>query len=139
MTYIYRGIEYTHPRQTLTPTSSEVIGMYRGAPCRRQHFQVDIRQSVHKLMYRGVAYTTGAAASTPSPVEAQSSQAPINTQAPAAAQPAFISHRVQRFSALDQVHTASIRKNLEERLATAKAQGDQSLVQLLEVEARELS
>ena len=138
MKCIYRGIEYTTTRPVLTATSSEIIGMYRGAPCRRQHVEVDRRRPIHQLMYRGVPYTTGGAPSASRPVAAESSTT-VGTPAPAAAATAFFQRSVRSFSELDQIHTASIRKNLEERIATAKAQGNQRLVQLLEVEARELS
>ena len=133
----YRGIEYDITVPTLEVMSSEVIGKYRGASCKRQRFALDLHLPIHHLKYRGVDYTTGISTATPSPVLAESGavERPIATATPASA---LWRRTQQRMSELDQVHNAFLHKSLKERLAIAKAQGNQALVQLLEVEARDL-
>ena len=138
MKCIYRGSEYNITHPALTVTSSEVLGVYRGVAYRHQRVSADIHQPIYDLMYRGVAYRTGEFAGVPSSVSGQP-EVTVSPQSPSKTVPAGFSLGLQRLSELEKVRAASLRKNLEERLEVAKAQGNQSLIQVLEGEARELS
>ena len=137
----YRGSEYTPTHPTLKIKSTEVIGQYRGKACQRRHVSMEMRRPVHSLTYRGVAYTTGVstAAASPSAVRPGPTVQPIVDPSIAPTAAPVYSSRAHTLSELDKVHNAFLHKNLKERLAVAKAQGNQDLVKLLEVEARELS
>ncbi len=126
----YRGVEYNYQPVSIEVTEPELIGQYRGRSCYRTHLaSMPVPQPSHLLKYRGVAYRSGVvadqAAAMPEPV----SVTPVTVPASPAA--AF---RYRGISAVDQVHNTFIRRTLEHRLAVARRQGDQNLVQLLEME-----
>jgi len=129
-TLCYRGIHYDRPDTTLEMTESDILARYRGNAYHvRKPVLMTIPQPTMLCKYRGVAYQTladGSIAQVP-PIQ-------DTTQAPA------LSPVAVRVAAaeLHRVHVQNLCSRLNERLAAAKAQGDQKLIALLEQEGQEL-
>lgn len=125
----YRGVPYDNATSPLEVTEGEIGGLYRGGAW-RFHYPRHIRVPfpVHDVKYRGVAYRTGHSA-IPTVVAHSATAVPHRTW------PTL--HKQERQKELDEAtktHLANIRKNLERRLAVAKAKGDEELVRLLKQE-----
>lgn len=132
----YRGVSYEYTPTTLEVTEGEILGKYRGQPWRQQSFQDAPAQPIRQLKYRGVSYYTNRYGGVNTAVRPEARPA---TSVPAAAsvdrQPAFEGNafRVKRQDWV-KVHHDNLRRNLERRLESARARGDQSLVSQLERE-----
>lgn len=152
MTLRYRGVDYTPSAPSIETTETEVLGLYRGTPWRRCQVinPVPAPSCVEHLKYRGVAYTTGAAAQ-PATTAASAAQQTETLEllyegAPARRPNPFASSRRQTFriasqpldEASQRMHTAAMRQSLERRLGVARSKGDTALVQLLEREAEQI-
>ncbi len=138
MKLCYRGIEYDYTPPSLEMKDSEILGCYRGRPLHFSYVShMPIPQPVANLTYRGVAYTTTAAgyvqptAPTAEPRHSvfQTIQSVDNSGMQARR------HLLQEASI---AHRTNIQRSLEHRLAVAKAQGNDTLVQQLEAEKNQL-
>jgi hypothetical protein len=133
MNLSYRGVKYRFTPFTPVATTSEVIGRYRGQPCRRSHFDLSISQPRLTLKYRGVSYVTGS--------QGQVASRPLESVAHDIKMAPVVGltdlSRIQ--SELEKVHNLSIQKNVERRLDVARNQGNQTLIHLLENEQKQLA
>jgi hypothetical protein len=122
----YRGIKYENASPILEMAEGDIGGTYRGQTW-RSHYVRHIPEPapVQDLNYRGVAYRTGKPAiAVPSAASAARCTLPGL-------------HKREREKALNEVtrnHLANIRSSLERRMQVAKANGDETLVRLLEEE-----
>ncbi|BAZ38191.1 hypothetical protein NIES4101_41270 [Calothrix sp. NIES-4101] len=122
MKLTYRGTDYEY-----NPLDGDTVlgkdgGKYRGAIWRFHYVKHEnIPQFAADLKYRGVAYHVGETLQTDKAVEVASTQATPDTTI-----------------RLHRTHLTNLRRNLEHRLAIAKANGDESLVSLLQEEANQL-
>jgi hypothetical protein len=125
-TLCYRGIRYDRPELNLEMTESDILARYRGNAYHvRKPVEMNIPQPTMLCKYRGVAYRTlsdGSIAHVPS--------AQKQALTPVALSVAK--------NELHRIHANNLRSRLNERLAAAKAHGDQKLVELLEQESQEL-
>lgn len=147
MKYSYRGVEYSPVSPSLEVTETEIIGHYRGTPCRRRYFATtELHQNTYSMKYRGVEYGS----SIKTDVLNERIQA-IAPKIPDVV-PRSISVGSARghsrptghlgicdVSELEKVHNTFIRQTLEHRLAVAKRKGDQNLIQILEQEQHQLN
>jgi hypothetical protein len=130
MNLSYRGVKYRFTPFTPVATTSEVIGRYRGQPCRRSHFDLSLSQPRLTLKYRGVSYVTGSQGQMASePVAHDLKMAPVVGMTDL--------RRMQ--SELEKVHNLSIQRNVERRLDVARSQGNQTLIHILENEQKQLA
>ena len=155
MKLTYRGVNYDYNPPMLEVTTGDVAMKYRGQTAHYTYAQhVPIPQPVERLTYRGVAYqttrqgqvlqVTGAQPSGLAKEQSmgqrtgQSGQAGVTTLSllrdrlmgvsPAA------QARKQLLQEASQLHHDSIMRSLQHRLAVAKEQGNDRLVQQLESE-----
>lgn len=148
MKYSYRGVEYTPVSPSVEVTETEIIGHYRGTPCRRrQYATTDLHQPTHVMTYRGVEYGQGVNHST----TRQESPLPQTPRIPDVVPQSISVGTALNYSRpsgrlglrdvsdLEKVHNTFIRQTLEHRLAVAKRKGDQGLVQMLEQEQHQLN
>lgn len=134
----YRGVQYDYEPALLEVRESQSSGFYRG---RRLHFpyasHLHAPQPVSNLTYRGIRYdTTAAGIQTSSPLTMEP-QSPVSMPG----QPVGLVGRQTRLKLLRQaaeVHRTNIERSLNHRIATARAAGDQNLVQILEDEFHQL-
>ena len=139
MKLIYRGNIYEYDRDQANPGNA-------GRPVRPAHasqapytlvyrgltLQVDpqampqesARPMTYDLLYRGTAYH----------VSRDGSSVNMTTQ-PAAT---MRSRRASSPQALDKIHQANLLNNLQRRLQAAQERGDQTLIELLEAERRQI-
>ena len=147
MKYSYRGVKYNHVSPSLEVTETEIIGHYRGTPCRRRHFATtDLNQPTHSMKYRGVEY--GSKVNTEvlnERIQAISPKVPDVVPKSLSAR-SYIKYTMpsnrlgaQDASELEKVHNTFIRQTLERRLGVAKRNGNQSLIQMLEQEQHQLN
>jgi hypothetical protein len=132
MKLTYRGVEYTRTPYNLEVTEGEVAGKYRGRDWRYHcpRHMVDLQPKAN-LQYRGIPYKTCRVVDESIPeVEVHRKQL----------------HRTfgqtQPRSVVDEaakIHLDNMRRNLERRLQVAKASGNNSLVQMLEKESKDLA
>jgi uncharacterized protein (DUF1684 family) len=128
MKLTYRGVDYeSHPLAVET-IPGEISGKYRGQQWRRHYPRhIPTPQPVAELKYRGVAYCVG------DPLDIEAMQLRRQPQAIATA------NTTQKTGQeLANTHLAHIRSNLEYRLQVARQKGDQTLIRLLEDEARQI-
>ena len=154
MKLTYRGADYDYNPPTLEVTTSDVAMKYRGQTAHYSYVQhVPLPQPVERLTYRGVAYQTtrqgqvlqvtgtqpaGVPESSTGQRIGQSGRAGVTTLSllrdrlmgvsPAA------QARKQLLQEASQLHHDSIMRSLRHRLAVAKEQGNDQLVQQLESE-----
>lgn len=57
MKMFYRGAQYEAHLPQVESDAVETIGMYRGAPMLRKHFNVNQPNRHEQMIYRGVKYT----------------------------------------------------------------------------------
>ncbi|TFI54314.1 DUF4278 domain-containing protein [Mastigocladus laminosus UU774] len=128
MKLTYRGVDYeSHPLAVET-IPGEISGKYRGQQWRRHYPRhIPTPQPVAELKYRGVAYCVG------DPLDIEAMKLRRQPQAIATA------NTTQKTGQeLANTHLAHIRSNLEYRLQVARQKGDQTLIRLLEDEARQI-
>ncbi|MBL1176133.1 arginine synthesis PII-interacting regulator PirA [Pantanalinema sp. GBBB05] len=150
----YRGATYDYNPPSLEVTESEVLSQhryasrnchtlrentipnpdlpltYRGVTYTRGELATAERSLGHSnvtLTYRGASYRTHAA-------NAMSSVTVAKTE-----KPVVIPDRVPVLKEVGKIHQANLRRNLERRLQVAKAEGNFSLIPLLEAEFRQLA
>lgn len=138
MRLTYRGVEYDHNPPSLEVSESEILGHYRGRPQRFSYVRhVPFPQPVADLKYRGVAYRTssnGHAEPVATPAKADRVVAPALRASSSMAEA-----RRQLLHEAANAHRESIQRALEHRLAVARAQGNESLIQQLEAERHQLA
>lgn len=143
MKYSYRGVEYDHVSPSLELTETEIIGDYRGTPCRRRHFvTTHLSQPNHSMKYRGVEYGDQQRTEVPQENTPQIPDVvPISISVGSSTGYSTSSNRlgIRDVSELEKVHNTFIRQTLEHRLAIAKRKGDQGLVQMLEQEQHQFN
>lgn len=125
MRFIYRGIKYDQQPDSVKMLAGEISGKYRGQAWSR-NVAVEERtpQPMYHLKYRGVSYTIGE-------IETARTQ-PIEAAVPSGAVLSSLMPQVSR------LHRANLKHNIEHRLEVAKAQGNATLVSLLEREFDEV-
>lgn len=139
MKLCYRGVEYESTLPSLEVKESEVTGCYRG---RTVHFSyvshVPVPQPVANLTYRGVHYATTAQGSIQSAAPAAELRQPVFQGVKATDNPVMKARRHLLMEAAE-AHRTNIERSLNHRMAIAKAQGNDSLVQQLEEELHQLA
>jgi hypothetical protein len=131
----YRGVKYERPVPTLEVTDREIAGTYRGAPWRHQVVRaISAPQPNYTLRYRGVTYNSNDLLQPAAP-SAESSLKP-NPANSGFSIPLTTRTAIKE---LGRIHRLNLRQNLERRLRQAKAQGNQELIRLLELEFKQLA
>jgi hypothetical protein len=135
----YRGVEYDYNPPSLEVQESEIYGRYRGRPTRFSYVShVPIPQPVANLSYRGVRYSTTAQGQVVPQEQTAEQRQPLFQ----VLQTSDNSMRRARRALLREaasVHRNNIQRSLQHRLAVAKAQGNQLLIQQLEAEMQEIA
>ena len=129
----YRGVTYESKPTILETMEGEVGGKYRGQDW-RYNYPRHIPQLQPKvyMQYRGVAYSTLSLPIT----EGNSKQEKAQTNACKASIRKPLEFIIEDAT---KIHLNNIRRNLEHRLQIAKANGDESLVNLLKNESKQLA
>ena len=131
MNLSYRGIPYVTDVPNVTMTDSKLRVQYRGAVYTyRRPLAIPVLQPVFNLCYRGVEYHTDG-----SPVDSQV----VIPQPTLQQMPAAFQVRQQQLQGIEQVHLASIRRSVEQRLMAARAKGNEKLVLMLEAELQQFA
>ncbi len=121
----YRGVKYENASSILEVTEGDIGGTYRGQTWRSHYVRhIPEPQAVHDVKYRGVAYRTR-----------QTAVAVPTSAASRCTLPAV--HKREREKELHEVsknHLSNIRRSLERRMQVAIANGDETLVRLLQEE-----
>lgn len=125
----YRGTKYeTEAISHLEVRETELTsGKYRG---NQWHYKVpqhipQLQPKIY-LQYRGVAYST--CPQVKAPATTKCACVPLSCKCPKLV-----------VQTTEQVHLENLRRNLERRLAVAKANGNNDLVQMLEKEFQQLA
>lgn len=127
----YRGVHYEQNPLSLEVTEGEILGKYRGATWRCHTLEeMPVPQPDLTLKYRGVTYHTNQA------VEA--CQTATQSDKVRAIKPVAVATTLAARKTLQDTHRENMRRNLERRLQSARNQGDQRLINMLEAESREL-
>lgn len=139
MRLTYRGVEYDHNPPSLEVSESEILGHYRGRPQRFSYVRhIPFPQPAADLRYRGAAYRTTSSGQIESvPTAARADRPAVSASNRAASSMAEARRQLLREAA--NAHRESIQRALEHRLAVAKAQGNESLIQQLEAERHQLA
>ncbi|MEY3298107.1 MAG: hypothetical protein RLZZ597_1367 [Cyanobacteriota bacterium] len=145
MKLCYRGVEYDYNAPSLEMKESEVTGCYRG---RTLHFSypshVPVPQPVARYTYRGVGYAT-TAQGQPQPlsvgVEGEVRQEVRQSvfQGIKGANSPIMQARRHLLMESTLAHRTNMQRSLDHRLAVAKAQGNDHLVQQLQEELHQLA
>jgi hypothetical protein len=141
MKLTYRGLQYDYNPPQLDVTESTLTGCYRGQPSHYHYLNyVPIPQPAEQLTYRGVPYQTNRQGQTVQVVPQQASQmvAATTRQSPLRGRlrgnsPKAAARR-QLLQESSQLHQENIARAWEHRLSVAKAQGNDRLIQQLEME-----
>jgi hypothetical protein len=138
MKLCYRGVEYNYNPPSLEVKESEILGRYRGRPF---HFayvsHVPVPQPVAQLTYRGVPYTTTAEGHVQSVVPVEEPRRSV-FQTIQSVENSGMRARRHLLQEATVAHRTNIQRSLEHRLAVARAQGNDALVQQLEAEKHQL-
>ncbi len=155
MKLTYRGVSYDYNPPILEVTTSDVALKYRGQTANYTYVQhVPIAQPVERLTYRGVAYQTTRQGQVlpvtgvqPSGVPqqpsmgqkiGQSGRSGVTTLSLLRDRIAGVSPaaqaRKQLLQEASQLHHDNIMRSLQHRIAVAKEQGNDRLIQQLESE-----
>lgn len=128
----YRGNSYSYNPVFAEMTDSGETGTYRGQTYPIKYPRhIPVAQPSRNLTYRGVAYRTNTAVAAPSTSRAAAVAAPVVAfQAPV---------RRTATKSYDAVHRMHIQRRLHQRMEAARAQGNQQLLNLLEIEMRQVS
>jgi hypothetical protein len=128
MKLTYRGVSYNYNPPQTNVVKGEVLGTYRGSVWHAHPLIAPMPlPAAHNLKYRGVAYNTCSDLVT----------TPVG--APAQTMVAIASRGKSFLSAVTTAHHDAILRNVERRLQSAKAKGDDRLVHLLEDELRQVA
>ncbi|NJL48634.1 MAG: DUF4278 domain-containing protein [Leptolyngbyaceae cyanobacterium SM2_5_2] len=138
MKLCYRGIEYDYTPPSLEVKDSEILGCYRGRPLHFSYIShVTVPQPVANLTYRGVPYTTTVEGHVRSATPVAALRQSV-FQAIQAADNSGMQARRHLLQESAVAHRINIQRSLEHRLAVARAQGNEALVQQLEAEQHQL-
>ncbi|MGI0489590.1 DUF4278 domain-containing protein [Pantanalinema rosaneae CENA516] len=150
----YRGATYDYTPPSLEVTEAEVLNQHQYASRNCHTLQENTIPNPNvPLSYRGVTYTRGQIAAAErslghSNVTLTYRGATYRSHAANAAMPVAVARteqavvipdRVPVLREVGKIHQANLRRNLERRLQVARAQGNFSLVSLLEAESRQLA
>ena len=139
MKLCYRGIDYEYAPPAVRIAEGEIGGEYRGSHWRFHVLEEKpVPQPVLRLVYRGVAYSTGRIGVVAEKVPAIATPA---TQPKLDMEKLLSNSRKLRQSidAVAQTHLNNMRSNLKHRLQVARDKGDQELVRLLEIEEEQMA
>lgn len=141
MKLCYRGVEYDYSAPSLEMKDSQVTGCYRGRTFQFSYpSHVSVPQPIARYTYRGVGYTT-TAQGHPQPVSSSTDvgvRQPVFQGIKGADSPMMQARRHLLMEATT-AHRANMQRSLDHRLAVAKAQGNERLVQQLEEELHQLA
>ncbi|MFH7245628.1 MAG: DUF4278 domain-containing protein [Spirulina sp.] len=140
MKLCYRGVEYDHTPLSLEMKDSEITGCYRGRTLTFAYpSHVPVPQPIARYTYRGVGYeTTAQGHPKPLSVSAETEvRQPVFQGIKGADSPVMQARRHLLMEA-SAAHRTNIQRSLDHRLAVAKAQGNERLVQQLEEELHQL-
>jgi hypothetical protein len=148
MKLMYRGASYEYNQPSLESGEADVLKRHQNLYQRCQTLQ----EAVYPLIYRGVRYTTDQVAdAVASPtlgaplvvsyrgvkyVRMPNGRVTLKTVEPANATSRVVNVDLREVA---RIHHENLRRNLERRLMSARERGDQSLVNLLEAESRQLA
>jgi hypothetical protein len=149
MRLIYRGVNYDYNPLSLESRESDVLRRSQGAYERCK----TLREANYPLTYRGVQYTTSQVAEALAEVPVLRSSQLMTYRGqqyikhPSGAVESVVADKpvtvpnttAGLFREIGRVHQENLRRNLEHRLEIAKQRGDQSLVNLLEAESKQLA
>ena len=139
MKLCYRGVEYDYNPPSLEVKESEIYGCYRGRPTRFAYLRhVPIPQPVANLRYRGVNYTTNTQGQVVSPEKITEQRQPL-FQNIRLTDNSMMQARRALLREASNVHRNNIQRSLQHRIAVARAQGNQLLIQQLEDELHQLA
>jgi Domain of unknown function (DUF4278) len=132
----YRGNSYSYNPVFAEMTESGETGTYRGQTYPIKYPRhIPVAQPSHELTYRGVSYRTNSRG-----VAAPSTSRPAVSPAPAVAYQGSVTPiRRTATKSYDAVHRMHIQRRLHQRMEAARARGDQQLLNLLEIEMRQVS
>ncbi len=141
MKLCYRGVEYDYNPPSLEMKDSEITGCYRGRTLTFAYpSHVPVPQPVARYTYRGVGYET-TAEGHPQPLGVSTEtdvRQPVFQGIKAADSPMMQARRHLLMEA-STAHRTNIQRSLDHRLAVARAQGTERLVQQLEEELHPLA
>ncbi len=132
----YRGVNYEPESTNLEMYEGEIGGKYLGQEW-HYHYPRHLCQVKPKLyrQYRGVAYSTRALPLN----EISVSPSNHHTASEQLSSACLNFKKTSQVNEISQIHLDNIRRNLERRLAVAKAKGDDTLVNLLQKESENLA
>lgn len=140
MKLCYRGVEYDYNPPSLEMKDSEIAGCYRGRTLNFTYpSHVPVPQPVARYTYRGVGYET-TAQGHPQPLANVTAEArqPVFQSIKGADSPVMQARRHLLMEA-SAAHRTNMQRSLDHRLAVAKAEGNERLVQQLEEELHQLA
>lgn len=138
MKLIYRGLSYDCDPPSIDMMEGGIGGTYRGCDWQvRYPRHIPVPQPVQDLKYRGVAYRTGETAESRVPASVPA-RAPAPEPSPVRQAPTYVRNRALK-NEVATIHFANLCRNLERRMQAAESRGDETLVQLLEKESKELT
>lgn len=134
MKFTYRGVTYEANNPVSELTQGEVTGKYRGAQWKPKYLKhIPVPPLAVDLKYRGNSYSLG----DPIDVEANLLAKRFDAVQITEAQVPTTTCQLTA-NEVTSAHLANIRNNLERRLQVAIEKGDEDLIRLLQIEAREL-
>lgn len=149
MRLIYRGASYDYNSPSLETRETDLLRRHQGTYQRCKTLQ----ETSYPLTYRGVRYTTDqvaeALSSTPTLRSPQKLvyRGQQYLKHPSGAIETVVAEKAVRvpnttaglLKEVGRVHQDNLRRNLQHRLQIAKQQGNQTLVNLLEAESKQLA
>ncbi|AFZ29030.1 hypothetical protein Glo7428_0429 [Gloeocapsa sp. PCC 7428] len=139
MKLTYRGVNYESSEPNIQMTEGDIGGQYRGVNWKQRYPRhIPVPQPVVGLKYRGASYSVGHPIDVEASLVRRQYTETAKTKLKAENQVSTASSRQRALEELNHTHIANIRQNLEHRLQVARARGDQKLIQMLEVEAKQL-
>lgn len=140
MKLCYRGVEYDYNPVSVEMKDSGMTGCYRGRTLTFSYpSHVPVPQPVARYTYRGVGYTT-TAQGHPQPLSVSAEtevRQPVFQSIKGADSPMMQARRHLLMEATS-AHRTNMQRSLDHRIAVAKAQGNERLVQQLEEELHQL-
>lgn len=129
----YRGIDYEKEIPILETNENEIGGKYRGQDW-SYRYPRHIPQLKPKLyrQYRGTAYSTY-------PVAKEGDSFTPNWNETGIYDSVALFSKTIVSDEVSQIHLENMRRNLERRLQTARENGDENLIELLEKESKQLT
>ncbi len=126
----YRGVTYSAKPAQINADPLSVEGKYRGHDYGYHYAKSgDLPHTEFDLQYRGITIYTAPQSQESAPAASDHQDARVITS------PLQLSFRDQ----LAQVHHHNLLDRLQRRIESAKARGDQDLIQILEAEERQMA